>query len=67
MNEFIQKNGLMIIENKMYLSVVGDLIKIKEIDILNNRLKVYNITEKCTSYHRIDSAITDNKFVSSKY
>ena len=64
---FKQNNGLIIEEQKMYLSIVGDLIKILEIDKINNRLKIYNISDSCSSYHRIDSAIKDNKFVSRKY
>jgi len=65
--EFTQKNGLVIKENKLYLSVVGDLIKVQQIDKINNRLKCFNVSESCTSYHRIDTAIKDNKFTSEKY
>lgn len=57
-----QKNGLEIKEGKTYRSHVGDLVKILNIDNSSNQMKVYNISESCHTWHRIDSAIKDNKF-----
>jgi hypothetical protein len=59
---FTQKNGLEIKEGKTYRSHVGDLVKILNIDKEANQMKVYNISDSCHSWHRIDSAIKDNKF-----
>jgi hypothetical protein len=64
---FKQINGLEIKEGALYLSIVGDLIKITKINKHQNQLVCFNVSESCTSYHRIDSAIKDNKFVSKKY
>lgn len=63
-NTFTQENGLVIEEGKNYNSHVGDMVKVKKIDVENNQLVVYNISESCNSWHRIDSAIRDNKFKS---
>jgi len=63
---FIQKNGMQINENEIYRSVVGDLVKILKIDLKENRLHCYNISNSCNSWHRIDSAIKDNKFRDEK-
>jgi mRNA-degrading endonuclease RelE of RelBE toxin-antitoxin system len=59
---FEQTNGLKIEEGSTYRSHVGDLVKILSIDKETNMLKVYNISESCHTWHRIDSAIKDNKF-----
>ena len=59
---FEQQNGLKIEEGKTYRSHVGDLVKILLIDEESNQIKVYNISESCHTWHRIDSAIKDNKF-----
>lgn len=59
---FTQENGLQIKEGKTYRSHVGDLVKVLTIDKERNQMKVYNISESCHSWHRIDSATKDNKF-----
>ena len=59
---FTQKNGMQILEGKTYRSVVGDLVKVLKIDMEQNQMKCYNISISCNSWHRIDSAIKDNKF-----
>lgn len=59
---FEQNNGLKIEEGKTYRSHVGDLVKVLKLDEKTNQMKVYNISESCHSWHRIDSAIKDNKF-----
>jgi len=59
---FEQINGLKIEEGSTYRSHVGDLVKILSIDQKSNQMKVYNISESCHTWHRIDSAIKDNKF-----
>ena len=59
---FTQKNGMEIKEGGTYRSVVGDLVRVLQIDQENNRVKCYNISDSCHSWHRIDSAIKDNKF-----
>jgi len=61
-NEFTQDNEMVIKERKTYRSHVGDLVKVLKIDTESNVLKVYNISDSCHSWHRIDSAIKDNKF-----
>lgn len=62
--KFTQKNDLVIEEGKVYTSIVGDMVKVEKIDIPENRMVCYNLSEKCRSWHRIDAAITDNKFSS---
>ena len=59
---FEQQNGLQIEEGITYRSHVGDLVKILSIHEKANQMKVYNISESCHSWHRVDSAIKDNKF-----
>jgi len=59
---FEQTNGLIIEEGNTYKSHVGDLVKILSIDEKANQMKVYNISDSCHSWHRVDSAIKDNKF-----
>ena len=59
---FEQENGLKIEEGNTYHSHVADLVKILNIDEKLNQMKVYNISESCHSWHRVDSAIKDNKF-----
>ena len=61
-NEFTQNNGMIIKEGKTYTSHVGDLVRVKKIDVKENKLICYNISDSCSSWHRVDSAITDNKF-----
>ncbi|HPI81971.1 MAG TPA: hypothetical protein PK122_01950 [Candidatus Paceibacterota bacterium] len=61
-NTFVQENGMKIEEGKKYRSLVGDLILVKEINVEKNEMKCYNISESCNSWHRISSAIKDNKF-----
>jgi len=61
-NEFTQNNGITIKEGRNYTSHVGDLVKVMKIEVDKNTLICYNISEHCKSWHRIDSAITDNKF-----
>lgn len=58
----IQRNGMEIHEGKTYRSHVGDLVKIIKIDKESNQMKVYNISESCHVWHRVDAAIKDNKF-----
>jgi len=65
--EFTQKNGMIIKEGKLYLSVVKELIKIEKIDQEKNSLICYNISLSCRSWHRLDAAIKDNKFILEKY
>ena len=60
-NEFTQNNGMTIKEGKNYRTLVGDLVKVMKIDVENNQLVVYNISDQCRSWHRIDAAIKDNK------
>ena len=60
-NEFTQENGMTIKEGKNYRTLVGDLVKVKTINVEKNELVVYNISDQCTSWHRIDAAIRDNK------
>lgn len=59
---FEQNNGIQVEEGKIYRSVVGELVKVLEIDLDKNQMKCFNISEACTSYHRIDAAKKDNKF-----
>ena len=59
---FTQNNGLEIKEGKIYRSHVGDLVKIIEIDMKNLSMKCFNISEAANAWHRVDSAIKDNKF-----
>jgi len=61
-NMFVQKNGMEIKEGKLYRSLVGDLVKVLTIKKETNTFKVYNVSESCHTWCRIDSAITDNKF-----
>ena len=61
-NVFEQDNGLVIEVGQNYRTHVGDLVKVKSIDVKKNQLVVTNISDQCTSWHRIDSAIKDNKF-----
>ena len=59
---FTQENGFVVNEGTNYRSYVGDLVKVLKIDLANNTVKIYNISDSCHSWHRIDSAIKDNKF-----
>jgi len=59
---FEQSNGLKVVEGKTYRSHVGDLVRVENIDVSNNSMKCYNISESANAWHRIDSAIKDNKF-----
>ena len=59
---FTQQNGIEIKEGNTYRSVVGDLVRITKIDLEKNSVRCYNVSESCSSWHRIDSAIKDNKF-----
>ena len=59
---FTQNNGMEIKIGKIYRSCVGDLVKVLEIDMDKLIMKCYNISDSATGYHRIDSAIKDNKF-----
>ena len=61
-NTFVQENGMKIEEGKRYMSLAGDLVQVKKIDVENDQMKCYNISESCNSWHRISSAIKDNKF-----
>jgi len=61
-NTFVQKNGMEIKENIVYRSHVGDLVKVMAIDVSKNEMHCYNISDSCNSWHRISSAIKDNKF-----
>ena len=61
-NTFVQENGLEIEENKNYLTLVGDLVKVIKIDLNRDQVHCYNISDSCNSWHRISSAIKDNKF-----
>lgn len=61
-NSFTQENGMLIEEGNLYRSAVGDLVKVTTIDTVINSLKVYNISESCRTWCRIDAAIKDNKF-----
>ena len=60
-NKFTQENGMVIQENKNYRTLVGDLVKVMKIDVAKNELVVYNISDQCRSWHRVDAAIKDNK------
>ena len=59
---FTQENGFVVKEGSTYRSHVGDLVKVLDINVVTNTVRVYNISESCTSWHRVDSAIKDNKF-----
>lgn len=59
---FTQDNGLEIKEGKIYRSHVGDLVKILTVDMSKLQMKCYNISENANAWHRVDAAITDNKF-----
>lgn len=59
-----QENGFVVKEGVTYRSHVGDLVKVLDINEKTNTVRVYNISDSCTSWHRIDSAIKDNKFKS---
>jgi hypothetical protein len=59
---FTQKNGLVVKEGKIYRSHVGDLVKVIQIDMEKLSMKCFNISEAANAWHRIDSAIKDNKF-----
>ncbi len=61
-NTFVQANGMEIKENTVYRSHVGDLVKVMTIDVSKNEMHCYNISDSCNSWHRISSAIKDNKF-----
>jgi len=61
-NTFVQENGMVIEEGKRYRSLVRDLVWVKEINLEKNEMHCYNISESCNSWHRISSAIKDNKF-----
>jgi hypothetical protein len=61
-NTFVQKNGMVISEGKVYRSHAGDLVKVLNINLEIDQVKVYNISDSCHSWHRICRAITDNKF-----
>lgn len=61
-NTFVQENGMVIEEGKKYRSLVRDLVWVKEINLEKNEMHCYNISESCNSWHRISSAIKDNKF-----
>lgn len=61
-NKFVQQNGIVVEEGKIYLSVAKDLVRVEKIDHENNRMTCTNISESCKSFHRIDSAIKDSKF-----
>lgn len=60
-NEFTQENGMTIKEGQAYRTLVGDLVKVEKIDVEKNQLIVYNISDQCRSWHRVDAAIKDNK------
>lgn len=59
---FTQENGMEITEGSTYRSHVGDLVKVMDIDLKNNTMKCFNISDSANAWHRIDSAIIDNKF-----
>lgn len=59
---FTQENGLEIAEGKTYKSHVGDIIRITKINLKNDQMKVYNVSESCNSWHSVKAAIKDNKF-----
>ena len=61
---FTQENGFVVEEGKNYRSHVGDLVKVLTISLETNTVKLYNISESCKTWSRIDSAIKDNKFKS---
>jgi ribosomal protein L21 len=60
-NEFTQNNEMVIKEGKNYRTLVGDLVKVKKIDVENNTMIIFNISEQCNTWCRIDAAIKDNK------
>jgi hypothetical protein len=67
MNKYTQKNGMEIEEGRLYLTVVGDLVRVETINLNENKLICKNITDSCKSHHRLDAAIKDNKFTILKF
>jgi mRNA-degrading endonuclease RelE of RelBE toxin-antitoxin system len=61
-NTFVQNNGMEIQEGIVYRSHVGDLVKVLSINNDTNTVKIYNVSDSCHTWCRIDSAIKDNKF-----
>jgi hypothetical protein len=62
MTSFTQDNGFIVEEKKTYKTRFGELARIEQINHETNQVKVYNISDSCNIWHRIDSAIKDNKF-----
>jgi len=62
-NTFTQKNGMTIEVGHIYRTVVGELVRVDVIDLDRMEVKVFNISISGNSFHRIDSAIKDNKFI----
>jgi hypothetical protein len=62
---FIQKNGLEIFEGRLYMSHVGDLVKIKSFDEEKDEVQCYNVSESCNSWHMLSRALKENKFRSA--
>jgi hypothetical protein len=61
-NTFVQENGMVIEEERVYKSIAGDLVKVVKIDLERNEMHCYNISESCNSWHNIRCAIKDSKF-----